>query len=166
LVLFQKVPFQDKNHLLKTVQAFSKEHLLAVWLEEVLNAYSVQHNPMGLEDDFMIELRSKINDSKEIINEPYDILSAIYRFDHVCNQLAFQWDGRTHMEVYDAAWKAMYLRWAQQLSLVKEVQRPIVKYAITGGNANTDFLKALIRKGILNFFNIRMKSQTLYRISA
>jgi len=162
----EKYFVQDKNYLLKTVQAFSKESLLRCWLEEVLKGYSLQHNPMGLEDDFVIELREKISISKIIIEDLYDVLAAIYRYDHGDNQLEFQWDGRTHMEVYDADWKAMYRHWIEQLSLIKEIQRPIIRYAVSGHTMNTEFLQQSIRKGILSFFHIRLRSQTLYRVSA
>ena len=157
---------QDKNYLLKSVQAFSKDNLLNLWLEEMLKAYNYQHNPMGLEDDFIIELRKKISIGKELLEEVYDVLAAIYRYDHDDNQLSFQWDGREHMEVFDAEWKSMYFHWIQQLSLVKEVQRPIIKYAVTGNMTNNDFLKQSIRRGILNHFGVRLRAQTLYRISA
>ncbi len=157
---------QDKNYLLKTVQAFSKESLLNQWLQEILNAYNLQHNPMGLEDDFTLELKSKIHRAKGLLEDPYDIIAAIYRLDYGDNQLTFQWDGRTHMEVYDADWKAMYGHWIQQLSLIKEVQRPLLRFAVSGIHTNTDFLTQSIKKGILSFFNIRLRSQTLYRVSA
>lgn len=121
---------------------------------------------MGLEDDFIIELRQKIKLSKPLLEDCYDILAAIYRFDHDDNQLSFQWDGREHMEVFDSEWKEMYQHWVQNLSQIKEVQRPIIKYAVTGNLVNSDFLTQSIRRGVLNFFNIRLRSQTLYRVSA
>ena len=157
---------QDKNYLLKTVQAFSKEYLLDLWLEEVLNAYNQQHNPMGLEDDFTLEIRRKITTAKPLIDTSYDILAAVYRMDHGDNQLSFQWDGRTHMEVYDADWKAMFKYWIQQLSQIKEIQRPILRFAVSDNQTNTEFLSHSIRKGILGFFRIRLRSNTLYRVSA
>lgn len=166
MLVEEKYFVQDKNYLLKTVQAFSKEILLKSWLEETLKAYTFQHNPMGLEDDFIIELRAKIESSKSLIADLYDVLAAIYRYDHGDNQLEFQWDGRTHMEVYDADWKAMYTHWVQQLSLMKEIQRPIIRYAVSDGATNTEFLQQSIKKGILSFFKVRMRTQTLYRVSA
>ena len=157
---------QDKNYLLKSVQAFSKEFLLNCWLESVLAAYSRQHNPMGLEDDFTLEIRDKISLAKPLLEDAYDILAAVYRHDHGDNQLSFQWDGRTHMEVYDADWKAMFDYWVQELSEIKEIQRPILKFAISANQTNTEFLKQSIRKGVLSHFNIRLRSNTLYRVSA
>ncbi len=157
---------QDKNYLLKTVQAFSKENLLEQWLQEILNAYNLQHNPMGLEDDFTLELRRKILTSKDLVEEAYDLLAAVYRFDYGDNQLTFQWDGRTHMEVYDADWKAMYQHWTKQLSLIKEIQRPIVRHAVSSGITNTEFLRQSIKRGIQTYFGVRIRSNSLYRISA
>jgi len=157
---------QDKNYLLKTVQAFSKDSLLGSWLDQILIAYNLQHNPLGLEDDFTLEVREKIQAAKSLLEDSYDILAAIYRHDHGDNQLTFQWDGRTHMEVYDADWKAMYRHWVQQLSLIKEIQRPVLRFAISENLTNTDFLKQSIRKGILSNFKIRLRAQTLYRVSA
>lgn len=157
---------QDKNYLLKTVQAFSKEYLLDLWTKEILIAYNLQHNPMGLEDSFTLELKEKIGAAKELLTESYDVLAAVYRFDFGDNQLAFQWDGRTHMEVYDADWKEMYTHWIQELSMRKEIQRPLLKYVVSSGQINTDFLVQSIRKGILSYFGIRMRAQTIYRISA
>lgn len=166
MLIEEKYFTQDKNYLLKSVQAFSKDSLLNEWLETILKAYHLQHNPMGLEDDFIIELRKKISVGKPLLEEAYDILAAIYRYDHDDNQLSFQWDGREHMEVFDSEWKEMYNQWVQQLSLIKEVQRPILRYAVTDHLVNTDFLRQSIRKGILSHFRIRLRAQTLYRISA
>ena len=166
MLIEEKYFHQDKNYLLKSVQAFSKESLLALWLETILKAYGFQHNPMGLEDDFIIELRSKIGISKHLIEDCYDILAAIYRYDHDDNQLSFQWDGREHMEVYDSEWKERFSQWSEELSLIKEVQRPIIRYAVSGKMVNSDFLKQTVRKGILSHFKIRLRSQTLYRRSA
>ena len=157
---------QDKNYLLKTVQAFSKEYLLKQWLDEILFAYNLQHNPMGLEDDFTIEIRKKIYAAKPLIESSYDILAAIYRLDHGDNQLSFQWDGRTHMEVYDADWKAMFKHWTEKISLIKDVQRPILRFAVSDNQTNPEFLRQSIRKGILGFFNIRLRSNSLIRLSA
>ncbi|MEP1032862.1 hypothetical protein [Ekhidna sp.] len=157
---------QDKNYLLKSVQAFSKEILLDQWLQQILASYSMQHNPMGLEDDFIIELKKKISLAKELLEDNYDILAAIYRHNHADNQLEIMWDGRSHMEAYDSDWKEMYADWIQQTSLIKDIQRPIIKYAVSEGGINHTFLKQSIRRAILSHFNLRIRSQMLYQASA
>ncbi len=166
MLVEEKYFFQDKNYLLKTVQAFSKDGLTRLWLQEIINAYFFQHNPMGLEDDFIIELKSKISVAEPILLNFYDILAAIYRYDFGDNQLAFQWDGRSHLEVYDAEWKIVYKKWIYELSQVKEIQRPIIRLAVSGSLVNTDFLYQSIRRGLLGHFAIRMRSQTIFRVSA
>ncbi|MEO1253807.1 MAG: hypothetical protein AAFY41_02815 [Bacteroidota bacterium] len=157
---------QDKNHLLKSVQAFSKESLLDSWLETILHAYTFQHNPLGLEDDFILELKQKIQRGKELLEDNYDILAAIYRHNHSDNQLEIMWDGRSHMEAYDADWKEMYNLWINQLSLIKEIQRPIIRYAVSDSDLNHTFLKQTVRRAILTYFGMKMRSQNLYRLSA
>lgn len=166
MLIEEKYFSQDKNYLLKSVQAFSKESLLDAWLQQILAAYSQQHNPMGLEDDFIIELKQKISRGIELLIDNYDILAAIYRHNHADNQLEIMWDGRSHMEAYDADWKEMYAKWIQQLSLVKDIQRPIIKYAVSEGGINHDFLKQSIRRAILGHFGLRMRAQTLYSAKA
>ena len=163
MLIEEKYFTQDKNTLLKSVQAFSKESLLNDWIEEILKAYNYQHNPMGLEDDFIIELRKKLVRGKELLQDNYDILAAIYRYDHADNQLEFQWDGRTHMEVFDADWKAMYTHWITQLSMIKEIQRPIVRYSVSDQSFDHTFLKQSIRRGMLSHFKIRLRGTKLYR---
>ena len=157
---------QDKNYLLKSVQAFSKESLLQNWLTELLKAYSYQHNPMGLVDDFILELQQKITSAKVLLEENYDLLAAIYRHNHSDNQLEIMWDGRSHMEAYDSEWKEKYTHWINSLSQIKEIQRPIIRYAVSESDINHQFLKQSIRKGILSYFGLRMRAQSLYRASA
>jgi hypothetical protein len=157
---------QDKNYLLKSVQAFSKDSLLNFWLKQILIAYNMQHNPMGLEDDFILELKKKIHLGKELLEDNYDILAAIYRHDHSDNQLEIMWDGRSHMDAYDAEWKEMYTTWTANLSRIKEIQRPVIKYAVSESGVNHQFLKQCIRRAILSYFGLRMRSRTIYRASA
>ncbi len=167
IVLIEEKYFpQDKNYLLKSVQAFSKEILLDNWLQQVLISYNRQHNPMGLEDDFIIELKKKISKSKELLEDNYDILAAIYRHNHADNQLEIMWDGRSHMEAYDSDWKEMYAAWIERLSMIKEIQRPLIKYAVSENGVNHLFLKQAIRRAILSHFNLRMRAQTIVRAKA
>ncbi len=166
MLIEEKYFKQDKNYLLKSVQAFSKESLLNEWTQQVFISYNQQHNPMGLEDDFILSLKEQIHRGKGLLDENYDILAAVYRFHHSDNQLEFNWDGRSHMESYDEEWKAYYRKAIAILSGIKEIQRPIVKYSTQGDGLNSEFLQLSIRKAILSYFNVRLRSQTLYQLSA
>lgn len=166
MLIEEKYFKQDKNYLLKSVQAFSKESLLNTWIDELLRAYNQQHNPMGFEDDFTIQLKAEIAKGKELLEDNYDILAAIYRFNHSDNQLEFNWDGRSHMETYHEEWKERFGQWTVELSLVKEIQRPVIKYATQGTGINNEFLLISIRKAILSHFDLRLKAQRLSQLSA
>lgn len=121
---------------------------------------------MGLEDDFIIQLRDKIALGKPLLDENYDILAAIYRLKHGDNQLEFQWDGRSHMEKYDEEWKAMYYQWIETLSGIREINRSVVKFATQGDGFNNEFLINAIRRSIASHFNLKVRAQRLYKASA
>lgn len=118
---------------------------------------------MGLEDDFIIELKSKINLGKTLLEDNYDLLAAVYRYIHGDNQLEIRWDGRSHLEAYDEEWKSMFLKWTETLSLIKEIQRPVIRYAISSTESNSTFLVQSLRRGILNHFKLKLKYQQLYK---
>jgi len=166
MLIEEKYFKQDKNYLLKSVQAFSKESLLNKWIKDLFQAYNQQHNPMGLEDDFMIQLRQDISKGKELLEDNYNILAAIYRYNHSDNQLEFNWDGRSHMETYDEEWKDRFAKWTLELSMIKEIQRPVIKYATQGRGLNNEFLEISMRRAILAHFGLRLKARRLYKLSA
>jgi len=163
----QKYFPSDKNHLLKTVQAFGKERFLKQWTEECFNGFLKAENPMGLRDDFTIFLESKIQGGRFILEEAYELLAAIYRLRHGDNQLSFMWDGRTHMEYYDEEWKNTFTRWTEQLCEHKEVYKSIIRAALADEKTNTDFLRASLRRFILKKFKLKLtRSQKLYSQTA
>lgn len=166
MLIEEKYFDQDKNHLLKAVQAFSKESLLNVWVKALFTSYNQLHNPMGLEDDFFLSLKEKAGKCKDLLEENHDIIAAIYRLNYGDNQLEFQWDGRSHMDRYDQDWKCKYNEWLSVLCAIKEIQRPLIKYATQGEGFNNDFLKASIRRAILGHFNLKLKAQRLCSLSA
>jgi len=161
----QKYFHQDKNYLLKTVQAFGKEALLGVWTKAAYESYMVYENPMGLEDDFTLSLKSNIHRGSGILDEMYDLLAAVYRFKEGDNQLTFMWDGRTHMEFYDEEWKSTYSEWISALCLKPDVYRAIIKASLADKTIHTDFLSASIKRSILDHFKIRLtRAKRLYAL--
>jgi hypothetical protein len=157
----------DKNYLLKTVQAFSKQALVEKWAVEAYNGYMVQENPLGLEDDFTLSIKNEIPKGAFILEDIYDLVAAVYRYKHGDNQLSFLWDGRTHMEHYDEEWRTTFLKWISLLCQHKEVYRTVIKAAMADRHTNTDFLAATIRRFVLKHFNVRVtRSQRLMVLSA
>lgn len=146
----------DKNHLLKTVQAFSKDVLLEIWTRNAFEGFMMVENPLGLEDSFTQSIRNDIIKGKDILDEVYDLLAAVYRFRYGSNQLTFMWDGRTHMEFYDQEWRDCFEEWTKKLSTKPEVYRAIIKAALATEGTNTDFLKSSIRRTILKDYKIKL----------
>ncbi|MEM6830656.1 MAG: hypothetical protein AAF551_09055, partial [Bacteroidota bacterium] len=70
------------------------------------------------------------------------------------------------MERYDEEWKNKYKEWIAVLSQSKDIQRPIIKFATQREGFNHDFLKATIRRSILGYFKLRIRSQKLFKVSA
>jgi hypothetical protein len=157
----------DKNYLLKTVQAFSKHLLLEKWANEAYNGYMCQENPLGLEDDFTLSIKSDMTKGVYILEDLYDAIAAVYRYKHGDNQLSFLWDGRTHMEHYDEEWRTTFQNWCTTLCQHKEVYRTIIKAAMADQKTNTDFLAMTMRRFVLKHFNVRLtRSQRLMVLSA
>ncbi len=157
----------DKNYLLKTVQAFSKQALMEKWASHAYEGYMCQENPLGLEDDFTIQIKSEIHKGVAILDETYDLLAAVYRYKYGENQLSFLWDGRTHMEYYDDEWRKAFIQWATTLSTHRDVYRTIIKAAMADTRMNTDFLSLTLRRFVLKYFNVRLtRAQRLLALSA
>lgn len=157
----------DKNYLLKTVQAFSKDSLLHVWAQAAYEGYMLQENPLGLEDDFTLQIKTEIHKGAFLLEDAYEIVAAVYRYRHGDNQLSFLWDGRTHMEYYDEEWRKTFKQWASDLCQHRDIYRAIIKAAISGERGNTDFLNATLRRTVLKHFNIRLsRAQRLMALSA
>lgn len=157
----------DKNYLLKTVQAFSKDSLLDEWTKQAYNGYMTHENPMGLEDDFTLTIKTKIRQGVSVLDESYDLLAAIFRYKYGDNQLSFLWDGRTHMEYYDELWRDTYLDWTRKLCLKPEIYRSIIKASIATQNMNIDFLKMSVKRAVLKSFKVRIsRAQKLHAMSA
>jgi hypothetical protein len=146
----------DKNHLLKTVQAFAKDRLLSTWTSEAYQGYLKAENPLGLEDDFTLFLKSKIQNAAFILEEAYDLMAAIYRLRHGDNQLSFMWDGRTHMEYYEEEWTHWFRQRTTVLCEQKDVYRVILKAALADHKTNTLFLKATLRRALLRYFQLKL----------
>ena len=157
----------DKNYLLKTVQAFSKHALVQQWALEAFNGYMLQENPLGLEDDFTISIKSEIGNGAFILEDIYDLIAAVYRYKHGDNQLSFLWDGRTHMEHYDEEWRKTFLSWIKTLCQNKEIYRSVIKAAMADNTTNTDFLAVSVRRFVLRYFDVRLtRSQRLLTVTA
>lgn len=163
-MLYQDKYFdQDKNTMLRAAQGFIEPQLLNLWVKKALAAYKQRENPLGLVDDFILELEKIDQYETSILSEIYEIMSAIYRFKKGDNQLEFIWDGRSHYEVYAENWKSEFESWVSQLSQSPEIYRPILKACVLKQDTNHKMLFYAIRRIILNHFQIQIGRNKMLR---
>ncbi len=145
---------QDKNQILRAAQAFVEPRLLTQWVEIAKAHYTRSENPMGLMDDFALQIEAIQEYDTEFLKEFYELLSVIYRFTIGDNQLEFIWDGRSHYEVYAENWSDKFLEWTNELSTHPEVYRGILKACILKQAINFRFHFYSIRRLILQKFGV------------
>ncbi|MFY0606612.1 MAG: hypothetical protein JXR10_07850 [Cyclobacteriaceae bacterium] len=147
---------QDKNTILRAAQGFVEPQLLQKWVEIAFDSYMKLENPMGLVDDFILELQSiKVFDTS-LLEELYEILTAVYRYEKGDNQLEIIWDGRSHYEVYAENWSSCFEEWTSIFCQKPEVYRAIIKACILKQPTNHKFLYYGIRRIILDHFKLQI----------
>lgn len=156
-MLYQDKYFdQDKNSILRAAQGFVEPQLLKRWVEVAFESYMLMENPMGLEDDFILQLKKVRKYNTFFLEELYEIMSAIYRFKKGNNQLEIIWDGRSHYEVYAENWSLEFEQWVKFFSLRPDIYRAIIKACILKEKVNHRFLYYGMRKTILAHFRIKV----------
>jgi len=77
---------QDKNYILKQAQADSKETLVGDAVILALQNFQLIHNPLGLDDGLLIDLKNQNNIDYIFLESSYFLLADIYRLLHSENQ--------------------------------------------------------------------------------
>ncbi len=130
--MIQKFFPLDKNYILKKVQADTKSQLLLGLTDEVKSFYLENYNPLGIEDDVILKIKTSVNCNIEFLDNFYQELSGIYRYKYSCNQLELIFDGRSHYEKYLDDWKEAYFSWIREFcqspNFVKAVLECTVLY--------------------------------------
>lgn len=147
---------QDKNSILRAAQGFVEPQLLQRWVEIAFEGYMQMENPMGLVDDFILQLKSVEEYDTTFLQELYEIVSAIYRYERGNNQLEIIWDGRSHYEVYAEAWSETFEEWMKYFCLKPEIYRAIIKACILKQGTNSKFLYYGVRRTILGHFKLKI----------
>jgi hypothetical protein len=154
---------QDKNTILRAAQGFVEPQLLTLWVEKALEGYSINENPMGLVDDFILSIQEVDKYNTAFLSELYTILAAIYRLKKGNNQLEFIWDGRSHYEVYAEIWREEFENWMNYFCNQPEVYRAIIKVCVLKQGTNNKFLFYGIRRSILNYFKVEISRNKMLR---
>ena len=147
---------QDKNYILQEAQHSIRDELLLQTIHCVNEQILIHENPMGLEDDFIRDLRNSRVFNIVVLEEFYDTVAAIYRLLYSNNQLQFIWDGKSHQEHYRQEWVKIYKEWIKHFCNEKGFRRAILKACILEPMANHNMLKPHIFKVVQNRFPVRI----------
>ncbi|MFT5954772.1 MAG: hypothetical protein ACI8QD_001621 [Cyclobacteriaceae bacterium] len=146
---------QDKNYLLREAQEEFQNDGLNLMVKVAVSDYLLKNNPLGLEDDFVLEIKSAQEIDTSFLIKPYEVLSAIYRMLHSDNQLSFVWNGRSHREQYSIEWSQAFTKWMHKFCQHSFMDKLIIKGAIINPGSNHQMLDAQIFKLIYQSFPIR-----------
>lgn len=101
----------DKNYLLERAQLEQEELLIRLMVDQVKNYYLNCCNPLGIEDDIIVRLKSHTFNEPGSFSEFYRDLSGIYRYFKGENQLELLFDGSDHYSKYANDWGHDYCNW-------------------------------------------------------
>ena len=142
---------------MKDAQSNLKIELNQSLFDIIKSVYFAQFNPLGIEDDFIRSLKKLEVKELRLLERPYQLLSAIYRYQYGDNQLEFLWDGTSHVEKYSDDWKSAFARWIVEICASNpSFTRAFTKFIYTAdGTLNTDFLENYLCQAILNHFGFK-----------
>jgi hypothetical protein len=146
---------QDKNYILKSAQLDFKDQAVELMIDIAIDSYLRKNNPLGLIDDFVLQLQQYQNPDTEFLYKPYHLLSAVYRLLHSDNQLEFNWSGKSHNEIFTEEWRDMLGHWMRKMTLNSYLDKLIIKGAIINPYSDHSMLEAHINKIIYKNFPVR-----------
>ena len=147
----------DKNYLLKEVQAEKKAVFLHALIERVKTAYLNQCNPLGLVDNTVLSIQAYKTYNIKHLQDFYDCLSGIFRYQIGTNQLELLFDGKTHYEKYQEDWEKCFVTWMEdfchQDRFLKAVLAVTVFYE---SEHSADLAENRLRYFISNYFGLKL----------
>ena len=106
----RKLFHNDKNYILKSVQASSQTALVNQLVSFAKKYYLHHYNPLGLIDDTILKIEQSGQFPEEPFDEFYFDLATIYRFRFGEVQLQLLFDGSTHDERYAREWESFFMQ--------------------------------------------------------
>ncbi len=149
----------DKNYLLKEVQAEKKGAFLHALIEKVKTDYLRQCNPLGLVDDTVLSIRAYQSYDVKHLEEFYDLLSGIFRYQIGTNQLEFLFDGKTHYEKYLEDWENCFQNWITEFCQQDRFLKAVLAVTVFYENEHS----AILAENRLKYFISHYFGLKLYR---
>ena len=154
----------DKNFILKQAQVDCYDELMISFVGMVIENYLQLHNPLGLVDDTVAKMRS-YQDSLSApvsLNGFYDNLAAIYRFQHVDNQLEILWDGSSHYDKFRDEWGLAFKSWVDEFCATPSFIKLVLGVTVfNDGTKNLRILENHLKGFIHSFFNLKIKNRKI-----
>lgn len=130
----------DKNYILKEAQEAVRIELLTFLVERIKVTYEKCHNPLGLVDDTVLEIRKCKTYNFEMLEDFYYDLAGIFRYRNADNQLELRFDGITHYDVYQQDWIQEFKKWIMIFEHYDHFQKAILEAAIFSSSEKKNFL--------------------------
>ena len=120
----------DKNYILKESQIVLKEQLVFWTVNYAKNFYHQHHNPLGLLDDTVSQIKQARFTEYHLLETFYAKLASVYRYKHGETQLQMLFDGATHYEKYKSDWLTTYKKWVNELFMEWLTLRAILEITV------------------------------------
>jgi hypothetical protein len=147
----------DRNYLLESVQEQSQEQLVQYLFQSSRDHYLTHHNPLGLEDDNIIKIKTHLFEKTELFQEFYWDLCGIHRFSKPENQLDFRFDGKTHQEVFEEEWQIQFEQWVSKFNFENGFTKIILSSTVfSSGRIKEEWLRRKLRNFVEQYFDIRI----------
>ncbi|BDD00117.1 hypothetical protein [Persicobacter psychrovividus] len=126
----QKFFSSDFNQQLYAIQQQELNQMLKELVEKGRMVYLQLHNPLGLKDDTVRSLEDCEDYFLEGLEEVYQLMAAIYRFNNGEYQLSFLFDGRSLEEKYQDDWQKGFAKMLFELGLNTRFHQTLLDYCI------------------------------------
>ena len=148
---------QDKNCILKEVQADKKTELLERLTLLVRHAYLTRFNPLDLEDDTIRAIKACKEFNIELLGSFYWELAGVFRYKAGSNQLEFIFSGRSHYDKYLDDWTEAFELWIEDFLCSSYFIRAILEMTIISPRSRAAWLaKDRLKVYLSQYFNLRV----------
>lgn len=148
---------QDKNYILKEVQADKQTELLERLTLLVKNEYLTRFNPLDLEDDTIRAIKGCKEFNIELLGSFYWELAGVFRYKAGSNQLEFLFSGKSHFDKYLDDWTETFELWIEDFLCSPYFIRAILEMTIISpGNRAAWLAKDRLKVYISQYFNLKV----------
>ena len=148
---------QDKNYILKEVQADTKDTLLNQMVKKVRENYLSRSNPLDLEDDTVRAIKQCRQFTLDHLDMFYWELAGVFRYRIGSNQLEFIFSGRSHYDKYYDDWTEAFEIWLEDFLMSPYFIRAVLEMSILMPNKRAALLaKDRMKVYLSQYFNLKV----------